>query len=311
MGKPLLSVSMITYNHEKYLEKAIDSILEQQTNFEYEIVIGDDHSTDNTIDIIKQYVAKYPDKIRPIYRKENVGVKVNFSDTIFRCQGKYVAILEGDDYWTDSLKLQKQVDFLESHPTYSLTSTRYSIHNCNTNEIIEDPLSALFESNPGGIEINIQMYFSYWITKTLTVIFKRDLFDIKEVAKYAYFRDTHLFYHLLKKGNGYCFNFVTGTYNIHDTGYWSSQSNNMMLQTAYTVFNELYKWNSNDIEVKKIYIATLNQYINLQIGKSKRPIINLFIYRYVFKYLLVIKSFKFLKDKINFMYSSSFKSIQI
>lgn len=113
--KPLVSVWMITYNHEKFIAQAIDSVIMQKTNFDYEIVIGEDCSTDRTREIVLEYKAKHPDKFKLLLQEKNVGMMQNFIVTLKTCNGKYIALLEGDDYWTDPLKLQKQVDFLQAN----------------------------------------------------------------------------------------------------------------------------------------------------------------------------------------------------
>lgn len=123
MDKPKVSISCCTYNHEKFIRKTLDSFLMQKTNFKYEVLINDDASQDNTQAILREYEEKYPDIIKPIYQTEN-QYKLNRSCEKYyifpRVQGEYVAICEGDDYWTDENKLQKQVDFLDSHKDYSL-----------------------------------------------------------------------------------------------------------------------------------------------------------------------------------------------
>lgn len=110
----MVSVIMLTYNHEKYIRRALNSVLKQKTNFRYEIVIGDDASPDNTASIIHEYVKKYPSVFNATLRRENVGGCENAYDLFRKAKGKYIANLEGDDYWTDEYKLQKQIDFLES-----------------------------------------------------------------------------------------------------------------------------------------------------------------------------------------------------
>ncbi len=120
MHEPVLSVLFITYNHEKYIRQALDSVLAQKTAFSIEIVIGEDFSTDNTREILKEYKTKFPDKIRLLFRSKNFGrPTLNVYETAMCCRGRYIATLEGDDYWTDDHKLQKAVDFLEKHPEYS------------------------------------------------------------------------------------------------------------------------------------------------------------------------------------------------
>jgi glycosyltransferase involved in cell wall biosynthesis len=115
---PMVSVAVITYNHSKYIRQALDSILMQKVDFEYEIVVGDDCSPDDTQDILREYQALYPDKFKMILRDKNIGGTKNGYDVKMHCTGKYVAHLEGDDYWIDQNKLQKQVDFLNANPEY-------------------------------------------------------------------------------------------------------------------------------------------------------------------------------------------------
>ena len=117
---PLVSAKIITYNHESYIAKAIEGVLIQETDFSIELVIGEDCSTDHTRDIVLEYQKKYPEIIRVITSEHNVGRSKNSWRTTKACRGKYIAFCEGDDYWTDPLKLQKQVDFLEANPDYGL-----------------------------------------------------------------------------------------------------------------------------------------------------------------------------------------------
>lgn len=125
MSDVLVSVNCITYNHEDYIADAIEGFLMQKTDFEYEILIHDDASTDGTAEIIREYEKKYPDLIKPIYQTENQfskgvsRISYTFNDT--RVEGEYIALCEGDDYWTDPKKLQKQVDYMEEHPDCSMT----------------------------------------------------------------------------------------------------------------------------------------------------------------------------------------------
>ena len=125
--KPLLSVAMIAYNVAKYLPTAIDSVLSQKTNFEFELVIGEDCSTDSTRDIIIAYQKKYPHIIKPLFHKKNIGLTPNSIATQNACEGKYIALLDGDDYWTNNNKLQHQVDILEDSLEFSASSHQAEI----------------------------------------------------------------------------------------------------------------------------------------------------------------------------------------
>ena len=120
-NKTLVSICCPAFNHEKFIRQCIDSILMQKVNFKYEIILHDDASTDNTTNIIREYENLYPDIIKPIYQTKNqhsLGI-INATIILPKANSKYIALCEGDDYWTDPLKLQKQVDFLEANPTYS------------------------------------------------------------------------------------------------------------------------------------------------------------------------------------------------
>ena len=115
-----VSVAVITYNQEAYIAQTLDGIFAQQCNFDFEVVIGEDCSTDNTANICLSYYEKHPTKIRVLRQAENQGLAKNCYQTMGLCRGEYIARCDGDDYWCDPLKLQKQVDFLDHHPDYAL-----------------------------------------------------------------------------------------------------------------------------------------------------------------------------------------------
>ena len=127
-----VSILCLVYNHEPYLKKCLDGFINQKCNFEYEVLIHDDASTDKSAEIIREYEEKYPNIIKPIYQTENQyskGVKISSIFQYPRAKGEYLAWCEGDDYWTDENKLQKQVDFLDAHPEYIACVHRYDTIN--------------------------------------------------------------------------------------------------------------------------------------------------------------------------------------
>ncbi|WP_152055239.1 glycosyltransferase [Aliarcobacter butzleri] len=136
ISEPVVSICCITYNHEKYIEEAIDSFLMQETNFPFEIVVGEDFSTDNTRKIVEKYKENYPNIIKLIVSENNVGMQANGQRTMEACKGEYIAACEGDDYWMDAEKLQIQKDFLESNPEYIICYT--DVEAFNENGIIQD-----------------------------------------------------------------------------------------------------------------------------------------------------------------------------
>jgi len=128
----VISVVMTIYNHGNFLARALDSVLSQETSLKYEIVIGDDASTDNSAALILRYSDKYPDKIVAVLRKNNIGGSRNFTDLFRRCRGRYITFIEGDDYWIDSKKLQLQYDYLENDTNSFSVSHRIKV--CDSND---------------------------------------------------------------------------------------------------------------------------------------------------------------------------------
>ena len=177
MNKPKVSVVMITYNHENFIKEAIESVLEQEFSYDYEIIIGEDKSPDNSRVILKEYEKKYPEKIKVFYREKNMGPINNFYDMFLKAKGEYIVYLEGDDYWIDKHKLQKQVEILENNSEYfgcfhivndiengKLLGTYPSEKNLLTNKIdvISNPgrlIDLIRESNfIGTVHINSIMF---------------------------------------------------------------------------------------------------------------------------------------------------------
>ena len=177
--KPVVSIPTITYNHEKYISEAIDGLLMQETNFPFEVVVGEDCSLDGTRKIVEKYIEKYPNIIRLVTSENNVGMHLNGIRTIKVCKGEYVAICEGDDYWTDPLKLQNQVDFLEKNEEYGMVHTNFDTYYQDSNYFLKNTHSVY------NIDIKDNCTLEYWnlfgkamaTIKTLTVCIRRDLTD--------------------------------------------------------------------------------------------------------------------------------------
>ena len=159
---PMVSVAMLTYNHQNYIGEAIESVLMQKTTFKVQLVIAEDYSPDSTRQIVIDYQKKYPDKIKLILQNENVGASKNNISLFENLNGKYIAALEGDDYWTDPLKLQKQFDFLEENEDYGVVCTNYL-----SNEIQI--------SKSSSVEITLKEILKNSAIGTLTILFKKEL----------------------------------------------------------------------------------------------------------------------------------------
>lgn len=219
---PFVSIVCNTYNHVNFIRQCLDGFIMQQTSFPFEILVHDDASTDGTAEIVREYERNYPDLIKPIYQKENQyskGVKVSLTYQYSRAKGKYIALCEGDDYWTDPLKLQKQVDFLEANPVYSMCFTRCQFYYERDQEIREIyPLSII---NDGVITMS-HFISGCEIPQTLTLLFRREMLEKSLFHKCAYANDICLYYFLLKKGPAFCIPSCMGCYRIHSGGVWSS-----------------------------------------------------------------------------------------
>ena len=153
--KPLVSVMCITFNHEHYIEQAIQGFLIQETNFPFEIIIHDDASTDKTSKIVHEYANKYPEIIRPIFQNENQYSQGKKPPSIVvpQCKGKYIAVCEGDDFWTDEKKLQIQVDFLEDNPDYVISGHDAFIIDEDGNHIKDSKLPNNHKRDYSGEEL--------------------------------------------------------------------------------------------------------------------------------------------------------------
>lgn len=188
-----LSVLFITYNHEEYIRQSLDGILMQECSFDYEIVVGEDCSTDSTREILKEYAEKYPDKFVLLFREKNFGrPTMNVYDTGMHCRGDYIAFLEGDDYWTDTKKLQKQVDFLEKNKDYMACT-----HTCEVVDKYGNPETDVEAVNlytwDGDYTFEDYKTSIYWPGQTATVVsrnfFKEGKFDYTILYKAHDFLD--------------------------------------------------------------------------------------------------------------------------
>lgn len=200
----MVSVVMITYGHEKYIEEAINGVYMQQTDFAVELIIANDCSPDNTDEVVKNLIANAPENITIKYtlHEQNLGMMPNFMWALEQAGGKYIALCEGDDYWTDPLKLQKQVDFLEGKESYSLTFSNANIlRETEQNKIVEERDLVILNNSRQFSDIEI---LEDWIIPTASVLF-RNFENWKEIEnilidKRFIFGDIVLFLYLSKKG---------------------------------------------------------------------------------------------------------------
>jgi glycosyltransferase involved in cell wall biosynthesis len=171
-SKPKVSVVTITYNHEKYIRHTLDSFMMQQVDFPFEVVIADDASTDNTQAIIKEYEQKYPSVIHPILRKKNMGAVQNSLSSLQAATGEYIALCEGDDYWTDPSKLQIQADFLDAHKAYALCFHPVKVFFEN-----HEKKSYAFPESKENRKFNISELLKSNFIQTNSVMYRKQKYD--------------------------------------------------------------------------------------------------------------------------------------
>ncbi len=214
----MVNISCMTYNHEVYIEEALKGFVMQKTNFPFCALVIDDASTDGTAEIIRQYEQKYPEIIKGVYLTENhYSIKKSKIPYYrpWRERSKYIAICEGDDYWTDPLKLQKQVDFLEAHPDYVMCS------HYNHDYIQEKEELVLCKDDVISVQYDLDFLVKGgWCFQPLTVMFRSEALNIEEYNSYKYSMDAVLFYNILKKGKGTCLPEIMAVYRRHVNGVW-------------------------------------------------------------------------------------------
>jgi len=216
-----VSVCMLSYNQEKFIAQAIESVMMQETKFGYELVIGEDCSTDRTRKICIAYQEKYPDRIRLLLRENNLGMMQNFVQTLLNCTGQYVALLEGDDYWTSPHKLQKQVDFLDTHPDYAICFTR-------SLAFAEDSRREPYYIPPPEYQkdtLTIEDLLRVNSITTCSVMFRNGLLDTFPDWFFSLeMGDWPLHIMNAQRGKVGYIHEVMATYRIHDSSYYSSRS---------------------------------------------------------------------------------------
>jgi len=233
---------MITYNHELFIAQAIEGVVNQKTNFNFELVIGEDCSTDNTSVICSDYAKRYPAIIKLNINKENIGAKNNLMNCFEKASGKYIAFCEGDDFWTDSYKLHKQVNFMEANPDYGLVHGDVNHLFQKTGKLIKAYNKTNNIPIPSGEMFEFLMYPSHSI-KTMTVCLRRDLLKkyFNEIAdpKYDFFYiDIALWLGLSRLTKFYYMDEVLATYRLIEES--ASRSKNPMKtynfhQTIHTI----------------------------------------------------------------------------
>ncbi|MDK0896073.1 glycosyltransferase [Clostridium perfringens] len=231
MRNILVSINCITYNHEKYISEALESFMMQKTNFDFEIIVSDDFSTDNTVEVVKKFQKKYPNKIRLIEGEKNIGARQNGMRAHNNSLGKYVAICEGDDYWTDCNKLQKQINYMEKNRDCSMV-----FHNAEKiNDKTKKSEGFMINKNLNSKKILIKDFFDLQFIPTASILYKKELKDnMPSWYMDAITGDFPFNLILIANSYAYYMNDVMSVYRVGNSesmmGKWKSRSNNLDFQ---------------------------------------------------------------------------------
>lgn len=268
----LLYVNCMTYNHASYIEDTMNGFTMQQTSFPFVCIIVDDASTDGEPDVIGHYLSdhfnledntvarqKETDDYILTYAQHKTNRNCYFTTVLLKYNHykkkakspyfkewienvKYVAMCEGDDYWTDPLKLQKQVDFMESSPEYSICC--HNVYLLINNEIKRKvvPESIIDKDFTFTNKDNLE----FWMTETSSLVYRKEIYDRIPLSQYKFTRDTHIVYHLLRNGKGFCFAFYGSVYRHHPSGVYSMTNSFDKSFNAYLIYKELSTFNKDD-----------------------------------------------------------------
>jgi glycosyltransferase involved in cell wall biosynthesis len=257
----VVSVCMITYNHQDYISKAIEGVLIQKTNFPFELIISNDTSTDKTEDIINEFIATHPNGalIKKFTQVVNLGMMSNFFFAFKKCTGKYIAMCEGDDFWTDPYKLQKQIDFLEANIEYTICYHRVKVLN-KKNFIIHDITEERYNKIKNSpITLDDLLDVGNFI-HTPSVVFKNVIKEIPYQFEFSSVGDYFLYVMLAKEGFIKRLDDVMAVYRsgvgIHSTQDRITMSKNMLIYQSC-----ILSYLEND-DQKKLYLKKQIKFIN-------------------------------------------------
>ncbi len=229
-----VDILMITRNHKNYIQQAVESVLAQSTSFKIRLVIGDDASTDGTSQFLSELGASFPNLIQVKTQSSCLGIFANFQDTLKRCNAEYVALLEGDDYWTDTLKLQKQIDFLDQHPDIMLSThaVRIEKNGLLTNQ--------QFSKASPGIKITKDLFKQNF--PTAASVFRRSAIPVLPEWFPTYgLIDWPLWLVISTKGKMHLMKENMAVYRCQSQGFWTSKTKSEqdeLIEKTFSLFAE-------------------------------------------------------------------------
>lgn len=282
LESPIVSVCCITYNHRNYISEALDSFLQQETNFPFEILVHDDASTDGTVSILQEYRQQYPGIIKLILQTENQYTKIPIISPRFvwpKARGKYIAVCEGDDYWTDENKLQKQFDFLEKNKEYSMYAHAVEIQN---ETIDKEPFYPTVEWNKSKNDF-LDVLNNHFIP-TPSIMLKNEIDDFPYAKNnYKNLRAGDMAIELFMLCKGFCY-FDTkpmAVYRNHDRGITKQKISHLKIvkhfNSLYKIINTYSNYVYNQEITLKLEELNYSHLVNLTSDKKIIEAFNIFL----------------------------------
>jgi glycosyltransferase involved in cell wall biosynthesis len=225
---------MVTYNHEKFIAQAIESVLMQKTDFPFELLIGEDCSTDGTREIVREYSRKHPGIIRAYLRAPNIGARENFRQVFVAARGRYLTPLEGDDYWTDPRRLQLLADALDAHPETAICGHRTIRHDedgAQPDEVIQ--------KLPAGM-YRLEDLLPWCFLHTSSAMFRRLIEEPPEWCNHLSCGDLPLFVELARHGDICFLDECMAVYRIHGGGIWSGLDHTQRFRNTRALYQAYY-----------------------------------------------------------------------
>ena len=286
-----VSVCVVTFNHQDFINDCLLSILEQKTNFDYEIIVGDDCSTDNTVSIIKNIQNLYPNKISLVERKMNIGFSNNEIDIHIKATGEYVCHIDGDDLMLPN-KLQMQADFLDNNKEYSLVAHKVKLFNN-----FEEKNEYNYQNGKLGYKIDASMYISIGTLFAHSALMYRRVYNIYEKfinPNYNNLLDYNFIIEILMHGNGMILNEVLGKYRLHNSLIHKLDRHNLNIRDWE---NFVLKYPNYKKEIETFF--TLNFLAHLKNNIKTYKNYGMLFFRYIrfFNLKFTVKTYK-LKNKI-------------
>lgn len=263
MSSIKVAVWMITYNHASYISEAIDSVIRQKCNFNIHIFIGVDYSSDNTLEIVLDYQHRFPETITILPSAHRLGPSHNAMRVYKACidsGAEYMALLEGDDYWIEENKLQRQVEIMDLNPDVTVVGTSYLIDrdgqrlNCRLDCDGEELM-------PGYFSFDNKMNMTNWYTKTCTSVLRISAISLATLSQYKNIFDYHVMYEVLHNGRGIYINKPTAYYRIHESGIWAQKSAAEKSRVTYLLHGELLALHPQDSFLREQFIHKTNDFI--------------------------------------------------